>query len=585
MKQSLLVRLTFLSGLLLVSAAACAEQPAERTTILTIPPDVAAIAPIETTRVETYTVQPGDFLSDIADRHEITLDELATHNQILDIALIDVGQVLEIPGTEIVSIDDFSVAAPVERFEDLYPLPRMAPPPPPTTSEQLRERIAALPWPERDVNVTIATIGTFVLAALLSWYVATRALHLSGRWAIRTLPGWGRAIWHAWGFAARQPRRVVNVLIPHSVRTWRISVQIARIVAATTAAAWRITKPVLAAAWSLTKPLIGRLWIAVRPALGTAAHFLWHGSRKSAGTDGHVPRNREQQTSRKSRWLGGGRESEPEKPSWRSEAASDLAAAFEKKQLEVRFRPVIDLDSSTLDAVEARLYWRHPQRGLLTGKDIYPATDEHPELGRALLEMLVGSGSAFLDDALGKRYPSARLIVPLTRQQIIESEPLAVIDWAISNTDLSLDRLVVSVEESHVLEDPAAAIDFVRNVRAMGLAAQLDGYRQLESTRLEALEASSVAADFRGVTGSDAARQQLVDAIEAAQDLRLPITAKHARGEAAVALVSKLGCSFQATGEPLTERSFVASYVDRPIEGDPNPAPDAEAEHPAEQVA
>lgn len=585
MKQSLLVRLTFLSGLLLVSAAACAEQQAERTTITTIPPDVTDIAPIETTRVETYTVQPGDFLSDIAERHAVALDELAIHNEILDTALIEVGQILEIPGTEIVSVDDFSIAAPAERFQDLYPLPRMAPPPPPTTSEQLRERIAALPWPERDVNIAAATIGAFVVAALVSWYGLAKIFYYGRRATARFLPPALRSSFRAWGAAARQPRRVFIFLVPHSVRTWRISVQTARIVAAASRAAWRITRPLFAAAWRLTKPLIGRLWVAIRPALSAAAYFLWNGSRKSAGTDGHVPRNREQETTKKSRWLGGKRESEPEKPNWRSEAASDLAAAFEKKQLEVRFRPVIDLDSSTLDAVEARLYWRHPQRGLLSGKDIYPATDEHPELGRALLEMLVGSGTTFLDGALAKRYPSARLTVPLTRQQIIEAEPLAVIDWTISNADISLDRLVVSVEESHVLADPAAAIDFVRNVRAMGLAAQLDGYHRLASPELKALEANSVAADFRGATGSDAARQQLVDAIEAAQDLRLPITAKHARGDAAMALVSKLGCSFHATGEPLTERSFVASYVDGAIEGDSNPAPDTEAEGAAEQVA
>ncbi|MBT5774601.1 MAG: EAL domain-containing protein [Dehalococcoidia bacterium] len=582
MKQLRSVQLVLLSGLLLVAAAACTDQTTARAPTTEVPPDAADIEPIATAQLETYTVQPGDFLSDIAARYQITLEALTTHNQIVDAALIDVGQILEIPGTAVVSIDSFFAAAPAERFPELYPPQQLPPPPPPTVIDQLQERLAALPWPERQVNVLAATIGIFALASLLGWVVFAKILYHSRRFAFRNFPRWARATWHAWGAAARQPRRAINFLVPHSVRTWRVSVQIARVVAAAASAVWRITRPVLAALWAVTRPLILRIWEAIRPAINAAIYFVWNGSRQ---TNNHVPRNRKQQRANASNWLPGQGDSASQKTKWRSENAAELAAAFETKQIEVRYRPVIDLDSNTLSAVETRLYWRHPKRGLLTGKDIYPATDQHPELGRALLELLVGQGSKFVGETLQKRYPSAQLIVPLTRQQIIESEPLSVIDWAISNADLSLDRLVVSVEESHILRDPAAATDFVRNVRAMGLAAQLDGYRQLGPGQLRALEVSSVSADFQGVASGDIARQQVKDAIEAAQELRLPITAKHARSEVAQTLVARMGCSFEAVGEPLTERAFIASYVDRSIEGDPTPPADPELELPTEQVA
>lgn len=47
----------------------------------------------------TYTVQPGDTLGIIAARFGVTVDALAAANGILDVNLIDVGQVLAIPGT------------------------------------------------------------------------------------------------------------------------------------------------------------------------------------------------------------------------------------------------------------------------------------------------------------------------------------------------------------------------------------------------------------------------------------------------------------------------------------------------------
>ena len=585
MKWLLSVRLALLGGLLLVAAAACTDQTTARAPATAIPPDFADFEPVLTVQLETYTVQPGDFLSDIAERYEITLDELAAHNNIVDAALIDVGQLLEIPGTEVISVDSFSSVAPAEQYQELYPLPQLPPPPPPTTIEQLRDRLATLPWPEREITIAGATIGIFALASLLAWYILARLTYRGRRWATRALPRWGRATFTAWGAAARQPRRAYYLLAPRGLSTWRVSTQAARIVGRASATGWR---------W--TKPLLMRIGRMLRPWVRMGLYMAWHGSRKTDERT-HIPKNR-QQSAHSPRWLPGrddDKRTKQEKPNWRSESAAELAAAFEKKQIEVRFRPVSDLNSKTLHAVEARLYWSHPLRGLLSGKDIYPATDQHPELGRALLELLVQQGSEFVGKTLQKRYPSAQLVVPLTRQQIIESEPLAVIDWAISNAQLSLDRLIVSVEESHVLQDPPAAIDFVRNVRAMGLAAQLDGYRQLQPAQLRALEASSVAADFRHVASGQAALQQLTDAIDAAQELRLPITAKHARSELAQTLVAKLGCSFEAVGEPLTERTFIASYVDGPIEGaiegdpsppgDPTPPDDPAAEQPATQVA
>ena len=48
-------------------------------------------------RQETYTVQPGDTLAEIAIRYNITLEALATANGIEDYDHIEAGQVLVIP--------------------------------------------------------------------------------------------------------------------------------------------------------------------------------------------------------------------------------------------------------------------------------------------------------------------------------------------------------------------------------------------------------------------------------------------------------------------------------------------------------
>jgi LysM repeat protein len=51
--------------------------------------------------VTTYTIQPGDRLSDIATRYNTTVDELRQINTIINPSRIRVGQVLQIPTTAV----------------------------------------------------------------------------------------------------------------------------------------------------------------------------------------------------------------------------------------------------------------------------------------------------------------------------------------------------------------------------------------------------------------------------------------------------------------------------------------------------
>lgn len=53
--------------------------------------------PAGTAEAETYTVQPGDTLAEIAARYGVDLNALAEANNIENIDIIEVGQVLIIP--------------------------------------------------------------------------------------------------------------------------------------------------------------------------------------------------------------------------------------------------------------------------------------------------------------------------------------------------------------------------------------------------------------------------------------------------------------------------------------------------------
>ena len=64
---------------------------------------VPTLLPVRTTpttdpgSIETYVVQPGDTLREIAESYDVTVEEIAAINGITNIDVIEVGQELQIP--------------------------------------------------------------------------------------------------------------------------------------------------------------------------------------------------------------------------------------------------------------------------------------------------------------------------------------------------------------------------------------------------------------------------------------------------------------------------------------------------------
>lgn len=583
-------KLTLLGGLLLVTSVACTDQTSSRASTSTPATPVAEVTPVTVEEPLTYTVVSGDFLSEIAKQFEVTVDELIELNNIQDAALIEVGQELVIPGSNAPAVDYFWTAQPSERWPEIYPPPALPPPPEPTPLEELRDRIAAWPWPPRETMVSGGVIAGFAVAALVSGLVLTSAEYHGRHWVRRTAPRAARRTWRWWGSAALKPRYTYLALRRRAIAGWRLAVVGARATWAGIKAAdrrYRRARAAVIMGWVRTRVHRERIAERAKPVLeraddlaGRAVDVTRDRTRELVDTvrDRAPTRTEsfnvlgERATAvRRSVSSGAQRarrdvfEPSPQPERWRSPIAGDLASAFEHDQLEVRYVPVIDLDARTLSAVEAHLFWQHPQRGMMAARDIHTAAQDHPELRAALLEFLLEQSCSFVKERVDRRFPSAQLIVPITLEQIVESEPLASIDRGLTSANLALDRLKVAVAEPHALQDPLTAAAFIRNLRSMGIGVHLDEYSLAGSANLSQLGVSSVTVDFGTAGTSDQAREALSDTVEAAQDQRLPVTARHNSTEAARALQVTLGCSFEAVGKPLPPDAFIKAHVEEQL--------------------
>ncbi|MDA0351946.1 MAG: EAL domain-containing protein [Chloroflexi bacterium] len=581
-------KFTVLCGLLFVTGVACTDRGTARA-----PRSTTAAAPEATPdTIEaplTYVVLPGDFLSEIARSFDVTLEELVAANNIANPALIEVGQVLVIPGQQTAFVDPFAIA-PAERWPELYPQGKLPPPLKPSPMDELRNRIAALPWPPRDVMISRGIPLGFALTALIVGLIAAPLEQRSRLWAVRTAPRGARRLFRWWTTVAIAPRRSYLSVRRRALAAWALAITGSQTFAAAVRAVdqrYRRVRALVIAGWIRTAPRRADLLERSRPALeridDVAGRFVDAAlerarevvdtvrERAPAAADGFGSLGDRATSMRRSVSSGAQRarrdvfEPAPAAPRWRSRIAGELATAFERNQLRVRYVPIIDLDAHALSAIEAHLFWQHPQRGLMAARDVHVATQDHPELGAALLEFVIEESCKFLKEKVDPRFPSAQLVVPITLEQIVESEPLAAIDRGLSSANLAIDRLKVSIAEPHAQQDPNTASAFIRNLRSMGIGVHLDDYGMTSPQDLQRLGVSSVTIDFGAAGSGTEARELLTDAVEAAQELRLPVTARHARGEAAQHLQVSLVCAFEAVGEPLPADTFLKSHVDEQL--------------------
>lgn len=87
-------------GAIVIAMAACGGDETGTTPTLpplTAPPTSTTIPVTTTTLAQFYEIQPGDSLSDIAQRFEVRLEDLIALNGITNPDLIQAGQKLQIP--------------------------------------------------------------------------------------------------------------------------------------------------------------------------------------------------------------------------------------------------------------------------------------------------------------------------------------------------------------------------------------------------------------------------------------------------------------------------------------------------------
>ncbi|HTW72075.1 MAG TPA: EAL domain-containing protein [Acetobacteraceae bacterium] len=160
----------------------------------------------------------------------------------------------------------------------------------------------------------------------------------------------------------------------------------------------------------------------------------------------------------------------------------DLRQALGLGQFELFYQPLIDLHAQEAAGFEALLRWRHPERGMIPPDKFIPLAEE--------IGAIVPIGEWVLRQACAEAasWPGElRVSVNLSPVQFKSRDLVAMIAAALRDSGLPPGRLELEITETVMLQDTAATLATLHNLRCLGVRIAMDdfgtGYSSLSYLR------------------------------------------------------------------------------------------------------
>lgn len=154
---------------------------------------------------------------------------------------------------------------------------------------------------------------------------------------------------------------------------------------------------------------------------------------------------------------------------------NQLRKALDSGQLEVFYQPRLTLANDALDAAEALVRWRHPERGLVAPAHFIPLAEETGliiPLGEFVLREACRQARQWQQQGLAE----IRISVNLSVKQLRQGNFVSLVRQVLEETGLPATMLELELTESQLLDDIDNAISISEQLRALGVRLAIDDF-------------------------------------------------------------------------------------------------------------
>ena len=159
----------------------------------------------------------------------------------------------------------------------------------------------------------------------------------------------------------------------------------------------------------------------------------------------------------------------------RMQLEAGLRQACERQEFRIVYQPQYRLATGRLEAVEALLRWRHPERGYILPSRFIPLAEDTGlihEIGFWVLR----TACAQVKEWIAAGHPDLRVAVNLSGRQFAEAGLVDMVRKILIETGLPAANLELEITESVLMHDSDLAVTIIEELRADGVGLTIDDF-------------------------------------------------------------------------------------------------------------
>lgn len=232
----------------------------------------------------------------------------------------------------------------------------------------------------------------------------------------------------------------------------------------------------------------------------------------------------------------------------RLQLETEMRQALERREFEIHYQPIINLETNELEGFEALVRWRHPEMGLIPPSQFIPAAEETGlilQLGRWVLDESCRQLREWQDDILSAS--ALTMSVNLSCKQFLQSDLAEQVSETLKTRGLAARCLKLEITESHLIENGEKAVTIMNRLRVLGVELILDdfgtGYSSLSYLQRLPINALKIDQSFVSrMTDSEENRELVRTIIKLAQNMKMKVVAEGIETAEQLAQLNHLNC-------------------------------------------